>query len=125
MISISGLFIYPVKSCRGISLEEAEVGSTGFVHDRQWLVVDRHGTFMTQRNWPALAEVTAAMTPGGLRLSADVMTTIDQASGTRGREPLRTLATYRRFGSEVLFGQNLIHDGVGTVRLGDECAVTD
>ncbi len=139
MISISGLYIYPVKSCRGISLDEAEVGPTGFVHDRQWLVVDRHGTFMTQRDWPALARVTAAISADGLRritvggvgfrvvkpCARCVITTIDQTRGARGQEPLRTLATYRRVGGEVLFGQNLIHDGGGTVRIGDECVVTD
>ena len=53
-----------------------------------------------------------------------VITTTDQATGERGREPLRTLATYRRFGSEVLFGQNLIHDGPGTLRVGDSCEIT-
>ena len=52
-----------------------------------------------------------------------VITTTDQLSGERGREPLRTLATYRRFGNKVLFGQNLIHNGTGVVRIGDSCEV--
>jgi uncharacterized protein YcbX len=52
-----------------------------------------------------------------------VITTTDQQTGERGREPLRTLATYRRVGNKVLFGQNLIHDGVGAVRVGDPCVV--
>lgn len=41
-----------------------------------------------------------------------VMTTIDPVTLTRGREPLRTLAKHRRAGNKVLFGANLIPDGV-------------
>ena len=46
-------------------------------------------------------------------------TTTDQETGARGLEPLRTLATFRRDGSEVLFGQNANHRGTGTIRRGD------
>lgn len=52
-----------------------------------------------------------------------VMTTIDQATGRKTREPLRTLASYRRRDNEVLFGQNLIQDGGGVVRVGDSVEV--
>lgn len=51
------------------------------------------------------------------------ITTVDQTKGVRGREPLRTLARYRKVGSKVLFGQNLIHDATGTVRVGDSLEV--
>jgi uncharacterized protein YcbX len=62
---------------------------------------------------------------GGIRLQVVkpcgrcVVTTTDQATGDRGREPLRTLATYRKQGGEVMFGQNVIHQGVGCLRVGD------
>ncbi|MBZ5587590.1 MAG: MOSC domain-containing protein [Acidobacteriia bacterium] len=52
-------------------------------------------------------------------------TTVDQATGERGREPLATLATYRRVGDKVMFGQNLMHEGVGTLHRGDEVTVLD
>jgi uncharacterized protein YcbX len=45
-------------------------------------------------------------------------TTIDQETGARGVEPLRTLATFRRQGNEVMFGQNAIHRGPGEIRVG-------
>ncbi len=45
--------------------------------------------------------------------------TIDQQTADRSKEPLRTLATYRRFGGKVLFGQNLIHDSPGRLSVGD------
>jgi MOSC domain-containing protein len=48
-----------------------------------------------------------------------LVTTTDQTTGERGKEPLRTLATYRKRGSEVMFGQNVVHDGPGRLRVGD------
>lgn len=259
---VSRLFIYPVKSCRGIALDAAEVTAAGFAHDREWLVVDRHGVFMTQRDWPMLARVEVSVVAGGIELAADgmarlevatpqpdarrqqvviwkdeceavpagrdaaqwfsellgtpcrlvrmppstlrqvdlhfaragdrvafadgfpflllteaslgelnrrlekplpmdrfrpnivldgcephaedgwlwivigglgfrvvkpcarcVITTTDQATGERDGEPLRTLATYRLLDGKVWFGQNLIHDGTGTIHVGDECVV--
>jgi uncharacterized protein YcbX len=49
-----------------------------------------------------------------------VITTTDQTTAERGKEPLRTLATYRRRrDGKVLFGQNLLHEGEGVIRAGD------
>jgi hypothetical protein len=45
-------------------------------------------------------------------------TTVDQTTGAKGVEPLRTLATFRRQGNEVMFGQNAVHRGRGEVRVG-------
>jgi len=47
-----------------------------------------------------------------------VIPTIDIETGEKGREPLQTLQGYRRRGHRVYFGQNLIHDGPGTLRVG-------
>lgn len=44
---------------------------------------------------------------------------VDQATGIRGKEPLRTLATYRTRNGKVYFGQNVIHRTLGTLRVGD------
>jgi len=52
-----------------------------------------------------------------------VITTTNQRTGERGREPLRTLATYRLQDGEVLFGQNLVHGGRGVIRVGDRVVV--
>jgi MOSC domain-containing protein len=62
---------------------------------------------------------------GGIRLRVVkpcgrcVVTTIDQLTGERGKEPLRTLATYRKRDAEVMFGQNVVHEGPGRLRVGD------
>ncbi len=48
-----------------------------------------------------------------------VTTTVNQDTAEQGKEPLATLATYRRADGNVLFGQNLVHEGQGVVRAGD------
>ncbi len=50
--------------------------------------------------------------------------TFDQRTGTRGREPLRTLATYRRTPRGVVFGRNFNHVGTGEISVGDAVVVT-
>ncbi len=60
----------------------------------------------------------------GVKLcSRCVMTTIDQQTSKGGKEPLKTLATYRKQGNKVMFGQNLLHRGMGTLKIGDEIAL--
>jgi uncharacterized protein len=48
-----------------------------------------------------------------------VMTTVDQASGIKGKEPLKTLASYRTFNNKVYFGQNVVALQSGKIRVGD------
>lgn len=52
-----------------------------------------------------------------------VVTTTDQDTGERGREPLRTLARHRKVNQKLLFGTNLIPDGVGYITVGDPIEV--
>lgn len=260
-MKLTALFIHPIKSCRGIRLEEARVTDRGLEHDRRFMIVDESGTFVTQRTEARLSSVTTAIDGDSLTVSASgfgeirialevetgdtrdvvvwrsrlsarveregsaffsallgkplslvympddivrpvnpdygrptdrtsfsdgypflliseksladlsdrvgtqmvverfrpnllidgdapyvedrmttfdvgdvrfhgvkpcercVVTTIDPTSGAVGKEPLRTLAKYRR-GPDggVLFGMNLVHDGPGSVRVGDEVA---
>ncbi len=262
-VTVSGMWIYPVKSCRGIALERMELGPRGPLYDREWMVVDAAGRMVTQRERPELALVRTRLAPGALVLEAPrlepldvpldrtsgpehpvfvwqdrcravsqgpeaadwlgsllgmecrlvrmapgelrqvdlrfarpgesvgfadgfpllllseasleelnrrldrpvpmdrfrpnlvvsgcpphaedgwrrlsigglgfrvakpcsrcVITTRDQATGERGAEPLRTLATYRREGHRVLFGMNVVHEGGGSIALGDRVGVT-
>lgn len=48
-ITISEIFVFPVKSCREIKLDSAFVGSFGLDNDRRWMVVDEKGVMLTQR----------------------------------------------------------------------------
>ncbi|MEU6096993.1 MOSC N-terminal beta barrel domain-containing protein [Streptomyces sp. NPDC047079] len=52
-----------------------------------------------------------------------VVTTTDQATAERGKEPLRTLGRHRRFGGRLIFGQNLVPLTRGTVHVGDPVVI--
>ncbi|XP_031269583.1 mitochondrial amidoxime reducing component 2 [Pistacia vera] len=54
---VTSIFIYPVKSCRVISVSQAPLTPTGFRWDRQWIIVNQKGRAVTQRNEPKLALV--------------------------------------------------------------------
>ena len=52
-----------------------------------------------------------------------VITTINQATAEKNNEPLATLSTYRKSGNNILFGENLIHEGTGAIKVGDEIKI--
>ena len=52
--TISGLFVYPIKSCAGVSVQEAILTETGLEFDRAWMVVNDKGEFLTQRELPRM-----------------------------------------------------------------------
>ena len=257
-IRLSGLHVYPIKSCGGVPVEEWDVDERGLRHDRRWMLVDETGRFMSQRQLPRMALIKVRIERDGLAVDAPGMsplavpfrsqsrqpllarvwddlvetekvgddadrwfseflgvrcrlvhlpdgsvrpvdpaygepgdrvgfadgfpfllaseasltdlntrlehalpmnrfrpnlvvagcgafaedgwglvrigpitfrvvkpcarcaiTTVNQGTGVRGKEPLRTLARFRRAGTKVLFGQNLVHDDTGTLRAGD------
>ncbi len=68
MVVVSGLWFYPIKSCGGIEVEEAIVGTTGFEHDRRWMVVGDDGRFLSQRRHPGLATVAVRLRERALLL---------------------------------------------------------
>ena len=59
---------YPVKSLRGHSLHEASVERIGLSGDRRWMIVDETGRFLTQRQYPKLAQIDAVPTTTGIAL---------------------------------------------------------
>jgi len=264
LIRVSNLVIYPLKSCRGIEVDRATVGTTGFELDRRWMLIGDDGRFLSQREHHRLALVRVQLDEDRLRLEAPglptleemvkggvgptsrvqvwndecaavsegtdaarwfsqhlgcsarlvrmasddarplgsstaqpgdhvsfadgfpflllstpsldglnrrlslpvpmdrfrpnividgcephaedgwnririgevvfrfakpcarcVVTTVNQNTGERGREPLRTLSTYRTVDGQVLFGQNLVHEGRGAISIGDSVEVLD
>jgi uncharacterized protein len=262
-VILSRLYVYPIKSCAGISLQSADLSATGLRHDRRWMLVDETGEFMSQRAHPRMALISVRLAPEWMIVSAPDMdeleiplypqaessidvrvwgdtnrgklvaeeadrwfteflefpcrlvykpdddprlvdssyarsgdqvsfadgfaflliseasledlndrledplpmnrfrpnfvirgcgpyaedgwsrlrignipfrvaepcprcaiTTVDQGTGARGKEPLRTLATYRKSERGTVFGRNLIHDALGTVFVGDTVETT-
>jgi len=264
MTSIASLHIYPLKGGRGLSLDQVELDRFGPKNDRRWMVIEADGSFVTQREIPALCQIGAVPSNSGVTLSAPNLeplvlarpapdsptrrvaiwddetdgvelgpvaadwisqalgaslrliylpdhalrrtnpeydpigarvsfadgypilviseasledlnrrlevplpmnrfrpnlvvrgstpfaedrwrvfsaggirfeglklcarcpvTTTDQATGARGKEPLRTLASFRKHADGVMFGMNVAHRGSGTLRVGDPIAVEE
>lgn len=71
--TIEELWIYPVKSCGGVQLPEAELTPEGLAWDRAWMVVDSEGEFVTQRELPRMALITPSFKMGQLVLRAPGM----------------------------------------------------
>jgi uncharacterized protein YcbX len=69
--SVAALTYYPVKGLAGVSVDSAEVTSTGLRHDRSFMLVQPDGTFLSQRVVPSMAPLRVAVLGDTLRLSAD------------------------------------------------------
>lgn len=86
MPKIADLFVYPVKSCSAIRLEEALLTPTGFQYDRNWMVVDERGAFVTQREHSRLALVKPSIRGERLTLEAPGMPQLDLPLETSGKD---------------------------------------
>ena len=73
---ISELHTYPIKSCSGLSHDQIMLVSRGFLHDREWMVVDAGGTFITQREIPRMSLITPTLDSGGMTVNAPSMPTL-------------------------------------------------
>ncbi len=68
MIKVSQLFIYPVKSLAGISVNAAQLTDRGFQYDRRWMLVDEQNQFMTQRQFPEMALLQTRISEEGISI---------------------------------------------------------
>ena len=106
---------------RALELGEEPAEPLPMERFRPNLVVDAEEPFAEDR-WEAL-------TVGGVRFRVGkpvgrcVMTTIDAASLTTAKEPVRTLARHRRRDGKTLFAVHLVPEGSGTLSVGDEVEV--
>jgi MOSC domain-containing protein len=66
--TVQELNIYPLKSCQGQMLKEMNITLEGPEGDRQWMLVDENGGFLTQRTLPKLATVQVMVNEQGLNL---------------------------------------------------------
>lgn len=77
MAILSEITFYPIKSCAGIALREAVLTSSGLmseqVYDREWMVVDSAGRFLTQREYPRMALIVPKIKATTLELRAPGM----------------------------------------------------
>ncbi|MCA1647095.1 MAG: MOSC domain-containing protein [Chloroflexi bacterium] len=73
---VTGLFMYPVKSCAGTAIPLAELAPRGILHDREFMVIDPEDHFLTQRQLPRMALVHPTRTAITLELTAPGMSRI-------------------------------------------------
>jgi hypothetical protein len=95
--TIEQLWVYPVKSCSGIPLKEAELTDTGLLYDRAWMVVDSTGEFVSQRELPRMALIQPSFKFGQLVLRAPGMLALHMAL-----DAAEAPAKVRVWGDEVM-----------------------
>lgn len=71
MIQISEINIYPIKSCKGTTLSRCRVTPRGLEFDRQWLIVDSDGQFLTQRSNPLMAQIYPQVNQGPIATNGE------------------------------------------------------
>lgn len=83
-LTLSELWIYPVKSLAGVRVARADVEARGLAGDRRFLVVDERGRFLTQRELPAMALARPRLERGLLRLEAPGLASVEVPSDVDG-----------------------------------------
>lgn len=68
IVHVSNIFYYPLKSGAIVSTSQALASSEGLAGDREFMLVDRDGIFMSQRGYPQMALITLAANKEGLTI---------------------------------------------------------
>ncbi|MES2296269.1 MAG: MOSC N-terminal beta barrel domain-containing protein [Pseudomonadota bacterium] len=94
MPTVSELTLYPIKSCAGIGVREATLTRAGLcvdgVHDRQWMLVDADGQFLSQREHPRMALITPRLLAHALEVDAPGMPALAIALRSAPPQPSAT-----------------------------------
>ena len=102
-LTISQLSIYPIKSAKGVDLEQFSLSNTGPEFDRCWMVIDNNGKFVTQRKHPRMCLIETRLTTDSLCLNAPNMPELLiplEHSQSQYKDP-QALLTSTVWGSEV------------------------
>lgn len=96
MIQIASLHIYPVKGFAGMDVSEIVVDEQGPRFDREWMVVDAEGVFVTQRQQPAMALLRAEVDEGAgvLRLSSAGAEPVELSLDFKDETPSRSVRVW-------------------------------
>lgn len=87
MTRLSAIYIYPIKSLRGIALDSVTVTGGRLNGDREWLLVDGRGRFMHQRDYPQMARLGVARTSFGIFVESDGAGLLSLPTGLAQGEP--------------------------------------
>jgi uncharacterized protein YcbX len=66
---VKELYIYPIKSLAGISIQSGKAEEMGFENDRRWMLIDEENCFITQRNHPNLSQFYPKIHEGKIEIS--------------------------------------------------------
>jgi hypothetical protein len=69
-VRVTKVFVYPIKSCRGVAMRSARLSERGLENDRRWMIVDERGRFLSQRELPELSLVNVAIDGAELVVTA-------------------------------------------------------
>lgn len=78
-ITLASLHIYPVKSCKQITLDAVQLEKRGLAYDRRWMIVDENARFLTGRELPRLTLIHAEPHAKGITLHAPQMSPLNVA----------------------------------------------
>ena len=82
---LSALYIYPIKSAGGISVQSSDVGPRGLTHDRRWMVVDASGRPITQREFPKMRLIRLAQAGNAWQVDAPQMPSLSVPHRPQGK----------------------------------------
>jgi uncharacterized protein YcbX len=88
MFTIKELWVYPVKSLRGIAVNSWLLTEQGLAYDRHWMLVMPNGRFVTQRQLASLALIDTQLENGQLLLSASGKGSVALALSSSNNEAL-------------------------------------
>ena len=117
---VAALTYYPVTGLSGVSVERAEVGPAGLRDDRNFMLVEPDGTFLSQRSLPAMASLRAEIAGEALRLSGPGAPDLEFPIQYDGKR--RDVSLFGKW-----FGQGVVQDPAAdewfTARLGKPAAL--
>lgn len=88
MITVSELRIHPIKSLKRTQLDTMEIGKTGPLHDRQFMLIDENNQFMSQRTHPLMALIDVTIQNKTVTLSIPNQASITFQSDEQQSAPI-------------------------------------
>jgi uncharacterized protein YcbX len=92
---LSQIFVYPIKSARGIAVTETELEISGPVNDRRWMLVDEDGVFLSQRKVPRMALIEPRLQGTDLVVTAPGMSRLVISAGSISEAELIPVSVWR------------------------------
>lgn len=74
--TVAELYIYPIKSARGIPVSALEFDARGAIGDRRWMLIDGEGEFLSQRRIARMTLLHVSLTVDALVVDAPGMATL-------------------------------------------------